>query len=348
MAPRAMRRHARERGHGHGHHIVAIQHASQILIGRALPQFRVAHVIPRPRRDKAEGHRCVRVVRKQRVPRKLLLHEPRIRLVVIEGLNDVIPIRPRIPPRLVFVVPVRLAVVHHIQPVPPPALPVSRRRQQTIYQPLISPRRGIRHESRDLFRRRRQPVEIVSHPPDQRPTVRLRRRPQPLLLQLVENKAIDRSPGRKRRPQRLQRPPLIRLRPRRARLDPLPYTPDLRHTQRFPLARHARRAIRDQLVKQTLPGLARHHRRPARPALPHRRRGHQRQTAAPRLVVMTVLAPRRKKLLHSGIRRSGKGDENRNGRYQPHAFGSILFEAPCAGYFNRTRSWQQMHSAAIR
>ena len=80
-------------------------------------------------RDKAERGRERRFVGKNGVRRQLFLHEPRVRLVVVERVDQVVAIRPRIQPGAIHAEAVRLAIVHHVEPVPRPALAITRRRQ---------------------------------------------------------------------------------------------------------------------------------------------------------------------------------------------------------------------------
>ena len=116
-----------------------------------------------------------RIVRPQHVARELLLHEARVRLVLVERADHVIAIGPGIAPRLVLVVAVRFAVVHHIQPVASPALAVARRGEQAVHQLLVGVGRAVGDEGLNLFPRGRQAVQIVGEPADQGGRIRLRR-----------------------------------------------------------------------------------------------------------------------------------------------------------------------------
>ena len=134
VAARAMRGHAAERGDRGRDHVVAIQQPSVVLVGRPFAQFLVADEIPGPGGQETRRDEGARIVREQHVARDLLLNESRIRLVLIERANHVVAIRPRVRPRLVLVVSVRIAVVDDVQPVPRPPLPVAWGSEQTVDQ----------------------------------------------------------------------------------------------------------------------------------------------------------------------------------------------------------------------
>src|SRR5439155_1016028 len=91
--------------------------------------------VPRTGGDEAGGGQAVHAVGEQHVAGDLLLHEAGVRLVGIEGANDVVAVRPGVGPRLVLVVAVRVAVMHHVEPVAGPALAVGGR-----LRPLVDPR----------------------------------------------------------------------------------------------------------------------------------------------------------------------------------------------------------------
>ena len=113
---------------------------------------------------------------------KLLEQKLVVRQIVIERTNDVIAIRES--KRAVG-----RGVSGHIQPVTAPALAVMRRGQQSIHDSLVRLRRPVRHEGRDLFRRRRQADQVVRRPPDQRSFVRRPAGCNPLSSSLARMKA---------------------------------------------------------------------------------------------------------------------------------------------------------------
>ena len=255
-----------------------------------------------------------RIVRQQHVAGELLLHEPRVRLVLVERADHVIAIGPGVAPRLVLVVAVRFAVVDHVQPVPPPALAVARRGQQPVHQLLVGVRRAVGDEGLDLFRRRRQAVQVEGEPADQGG-----RDPPPAKASASFPPA---SPARRRRsrcaprasppwnlrlPQRLERPQRRlstarrrTLRPNRALRDPAADLRHLRRRKRRTLHRHLRlfagfsaEIIRTSRLSSGLPG---NNRRPVQPALSSIRGRSQRKPAHADRSVMTLQTP----LRHNG------------------------------------------------
>src|SRR5262249_35739832 len=80
----------------------------------------------------------------------------------IDRPDHPIAIHPHLP-RIVDRVAVRIGVPRHVEPVPPPALAVVRRREQPVDHLLVRIRRFILDERADLLRRRRQPRNIQPH-----------------------------------------------------------------------------------------------------------------------------------------------------------------------------------------
>ena len=74
-----------------------------------------------------------------------------VRLVVIEGGDDVIAIGPGIAPGLVFVEAVRFAVVHDVEPVAAPAFAITRRGEESVDQLLIGVGRVVGEEGVDFI-----------------------------------------------------------------------------------------------------------------------------------------------------------------------------------------------------
>jgi hypothetical protein len=175
VAPRAADRHAIKRFHRRADHVVPIEAAGDLSVELGLGNFDVADEVPRTGRDEAGRDDSRRIVRKQHVPRDLLLDESRVRFVVVEGANHVVPIVIRVRPEFVLVVAVRIGVMNDIQPVPRPALSVAGRREVTVDQLFVCKRIGIAHEFLNLFGSRRQTEQIELEPPDQRAAVRFGR-----------------------------------------------------------------------------------------------------------------------------------------------------------------------------
>ena len=251
VAAGAVDREARERRHGCSHHVVAVKQARQLLVLRALAQFSVPDVVPRACRHESRRDQAIRIARPEDIPGNLFADEAGVGLVPVEALDHVVAIRPRVAPRLVLVVAVRLAVVRHIQPVPPPALPVARRGEQAVHQALIGVWRAVAYKRVDFCWRRRQAVEVEAEPANERGAVRLPRWAESLLGEHRGDKAIDlvRAPGRRwlghRGPHEFaERPPsriprLVAHRAlRRAGGDPTLQQSDLRRRERRADRRH--------------------------------------------------------------------------------------------------------------
>src|SRR5207247_2146460 len=129
----------------------------------------------------------------------------RIRLVLIESANHVIPIGPGIRARLVLVITVGVGEMDRVQPMPCPAFSIARRIQQTVHLLLVSSRTSIGNESLNVFRARRQRNQIKAQPPNQSPPIRLHRGRKLLLFELSTDEKHD----------RLSRPVLILTLPQR-------------------------------------------------------------------------------------------------------------------------------------
>ncbi len=151
----------------------------------------MADEIPRSRRNEARGDNPVRILWIQHVARDLFADESVIGFVGVERADDIVPVRPRIVPPLVLVVAVRVAIVDHIKPMPPPTFTVAGRIQQAIDQFLVGIGVWIGHERVDLLRSRRQPVQVVRQPSDQRAPVGFRAMCEPARFQLREDEPVD-------------------------------------------------------------------------------------------------------------------------------------------------------------
>ena len=198
VALRALDRHRTKRVERVADHLIAVRMPSDFAIDLGLRHFGMPDPIPRSRRDEAQPQDAVRSARKKHIARKLLLDEACIRLVVVEGLDDVVAIRPCVGPELVFVVAARVGVLHHVEPVPSPALTVVLRSEQTIDQPLISRRLRARgfllrlfHKRFDFVRRWRQANQIKVQPPNEYSRIRRLRRSQLLLGQCFDDEEVD-------------------------------------------------------------------------------------------------------------------------------------------------------------
>ena len=191
VAPSAVYRQALKSRHGSRHHVVAIVRAGDLLVERPFPQLDVPDEVPGAGRDETRRHDGLRVVGVQDITRQLLGDEAVVRLVGIECGDDVIAIRPGIRTRLVFVVAVRFAEMHHVEPVPSPALAVPRRIEQSVDQVFVGVLGPVRQKRCDFGGSGRQAGEIVGEPADERPLVSLGRRGQFLFVQFGRDERID-------------------------------------------------------------------------------------------------------------------------------------------------------------
>ena len=157
-------------------HLIAINMARHASVDFAFRYLHVPDEIPRAGGNEAEPQNAVRRVGKEGVAGNLFLHKPRVRFVFVERADDIVAVRPGVGPELVLVVSASVRVLHHIKPVPTPALAVARAGEQAIGQGcdrFVAIGFGRLVECRNLRRRRRQAGEIKGHAPDQRAVVRL-------------------------------------------------------------------------------------------------------------------------------------------------------------------------------
>ena len=129
----------------------------------------------------------------------------RNRLNGLSALNErdhVIAIAPGVGIGEVVVHAVGVGVADDVQPVPAPALAVSRRREQPVDDALERLRRIVAQERVDLFERRRNPQQVERRPPEERPLVGRRRGMQPGGLEPCQDEPVDRRsrPSPRRRP----------------------------------------------------------------------------------------------------------------------------------------------------
>jgi hypothetical protein len=219
VAPRALRRRARERVHRRRHDVVAIDIARHLPVHRILADISQRTFIPRAGRQETEGHRRLRLARKKHVSRDLFLHKTRVGLVAVERLDHVVPIRPRVRPRTVLVVPVRLRVMHQVQPMPRPALAILRPLQETIHQ--VAERFGtiIRQKIRGFPGRGRKADQVKVKSPQKNALLRRRGKSHSVALQFRQDEQVDRrlrARGvfrlRQSRPAQWPQRPMVRFR----------------------------------------------------------------------------------------------------------------------------------------
>ena len=211
----------------------------------------------------------------------------------------------------------RVGVTHHVQPVTPPALAVTWRREQAIDDPGERPWRLVGEEVANRVGRRRQAGEVEGGASDQRPLVGRRGWFQPFRFQAGEDEAVEVA----RRPRRvlhgrrlgvadrLERPELALLvcdrvlrgdwrfhghggvdGPGGALLDPARESLDLGVGQ-LALRRHLGLAlIADGADERALVGLARHDRGAVVAPFENRRARGQAQAPLGLLVAVALLA----------------------------------------------------------
>ena len=142
MALSAMNRSAAKGSDGIRDHIVPVEMARDLTIGFRFGHFRVADEVPGACRNKSESFNAIARPWPQDISCDLLFHKLSVRLVFIECTNHIIAIGPSIRPLFVFVVPVRIAVVHHVEPMPRPSLAIPLRSKQLLDE-LVERRLGI-------------------------------------------------------------------------------------------------------------------------------------------------------------------------------------------------------------
>ncbi len=175
VTPRTLSRQAAKRVEGRRHHVVPVEVPGDLAVDLGLRHFGVANEIPRPCGQKTRGFDSVARVGLQRVARQLLFDKLRVRPIFVERSDQIIAVRPRVRTRLVFVVAVRLAVVHDVEPVTGPALAKMWRSEQAIDELFVSPRIAVGDERFHLRDAGRQAEQVEGQPADQRAAIGLGR-----------------------------------------------------------------------------------------------------------------------------------------------------------------------------
>src|SRR5690606_15406509 len=137
--------------------------------------------------QEAGGGLNVEVSRGELVAGELLQDHAVKGLVLIEGANDPITVRPSGLAQVVLFVPVALAKARDVEPVPAPALAVGGRGEQAGDEVLVSSRVGISEERVDLVGRGRQAGEVKCYAANQRATVGARVGCEPFNRELFGN-----------------------------------------------------------------------------------------------------------------------------------------------------------------
>ena len=151
-----------------------------------------------------------RQFRGQDVAGDLLADELVVRLVGVEGVDDVVAVAPGLGHGEVGRLAGRVGVADHVEPVPAPLLAVGRRRQQPVHELVESVRRAVGEEGVDLVRRRRQPGQVERDAADERELVGRRSRLQAALAPRSGEEGVEGMAGgrRLRVAHRLERPVL--------------------------------------------------------------------------------------------------------------------------------------------
>ena len=129
--------------------------------------------------------------RRQQVSGDLLADELVIRQVFVEGVDDVVPVAPRVAEGMIFVDSGGIGEAGDIEPMAPPLLAVMRRSQKALDQRRERCRAIVSQDSLDFGFARRQPEQIELGAPQQGQAVRRGWRLEPVLPQLGEDETID-------------------------------------------------------------------------------------------------------------------------------------------------------------
>ncbi len=118
--------------------------------------------------QKAGGDQRFGVIGGGLVAGELLADETIVRLVAIEGMDDVIAITPGVRPIFVQAKTVRLGIAGQVEPVPAPAFAVARAGKQTVHQPVVGIGSSVGEKGVNFCRRRGQTDQVEGDPADQR------------------------------------------------------------------------------------------------------------------------------------------------------------------------------------
>ena len=194
VAAGAIHRHAHGGGHHLGGHVVEIEPAggaAQLVA----PRLDLPDEIPRPRREESGRDDRLGLIGPEDVAGDLLFQKPVVGFVLVEGIDDIIPITPGRVAALVAFKAVGVGVMRDVEPVPRKALAEMGRREETVDELFIGRRIRVGDKSLDRFGRRRHPVQVKGESPDERTAIRLRRHREPCLGETTLNKDIDGMPA---------------------------------------------------------------------------------------------------------------------------------------------------------
>ena len=141
--------------------------------------------------------RASRVAGERLVAGELLEDEAVVRLVGVEGADDVVAVAPGVGPRFVELVAVGLGVAGEVEPVPAPALAVVRARRAAGRSPSRRRPGDLSFDERvDLLRRRRQAGQVERDAADELLAGRGRRGVSPAASSLARMNASIGLAGR--------------------------------------------------------------------------------------------------------------------------------------------------------
>ena len=141
---------------------------------------------PSARRRETRRRACAKLV-----TGKLLANKVVVGRVGVQRADHVVAIRPGVVARRVYLISVRFAEPHHVEPVPGPTLAIARRSQQAIRESFESVGRRVGRKNRHVLGRRRQTDQVEVQPPDKRLAVGLGRRRESGLREPGDDECVD-------------------------------------------------------------------------------------------------------------------------------------------------------------
>ena len=179
--------------HRHAHHAPSDgrEHVVEIVVSPFRIVF-LAKLHPRACPQEAGGNQRLVCHVVQFVTRNLLADELTIRLVLIEGVDDVIAVAPRVWTIVVLLESRRVGIAGDVHPVTAPAFAVVRRSEQLVDDALPGPARRVGEKRVNLRRRRWQADQIKIGPSQPCQWVGARGRVDTRVLAGGLKKSIDR------------------------------------------------------------------------------------------------------------------------------------------------------------
>ncbi len=163
-----------------------------------LPAHVALVVFVGPQPEVAGRHPQLGIIGIELIAGELLGQEAVVGFVGVEGPDDIVAVTPGMGTKGILPVTVRLGIADEVEPVPPPALAVTRRGQQAVDQSLVSFRRVVGQERVDFLGGRRQPGQVEGGTSNQCRLVGFRGGRQTVIEKSLEDEPIDgvsRPPG---------------------------------------------------------------------------------------------------------------------------------------------------------